>query len=173
MSSVPYRPFNNQNCSVAGAVEIVGDRWTLLVMREVLLGRHRFAEIRRRTGVAPNILSDRLAMLLEHGLLRRRRYSEHPESYEYLPTEKGLDLNPVIVALLQWGDKYAAPAAGAPRIPVHTVCGHDALPELRCGHCGEIVASAELQVRPGPGATPAQLAEGVLPKRSATVGQSN
>jgi DNA-binding HxlR family transcriptional regulator len=172
MPLMPYRPFSNQNCSVAGALEIVGDRWTLLVMREVLLGRHRFAEIRRRTGVAPNILSDRLAMLVEHGLLSRRLYSERPESYEYLPTEKGLDLNPVIVALLQWGDRYAAPAAGPPRVPVHTVCGHDAQPEMRCRHCGEIIASTELQIRPGPGATPAQSAEGVLPKRSATADQT-
>jgi DNA-binding HxlR family transcriptional regulator len=161
---VPFRPFTDQNCSVASALEIVGDRWTLLVMREVLLGRHRFAEIRRSMGVAPNILSDRLGMLVEHGLLRRRLYSEHPESYEYMATQKGIDLNPVIVSLLQWGDKYAAPA-GPPRVPVHAACGHDARLELRCSHCSEAIDSAELTARPGPGATAEQLAEGVLPKR--------
>jgi DNA-binding HxlR family transcriptional regulator len=161
---MPFRPFAGQNCSVAGALEIVGDRWTLLVMREVLLGRGRFGEIRRNTGAAPNILSDRLHMLVEHGLLRRRLYSEHPESYEYVATQKGIDLNPVIVSLLQWGDHYLAPA-GSPRVPVHATCGHDARLELRCSHCGEVIDSGELKARPGPGATAEQLAEGVLPNR--------
>jgi len=160
---VPYRPFADQNCSIAGALSIVGERWTLLIMREVMLGRRRFAEIKRNTGVASNILTDRLEMLVDHGLLRRKLYSEHPESYEYIPTHKGLDLNPVILALLKWGDEYAAPAAGPPRVPVHTVCGHDARPELHCSHCGELIQSTELRVRPGPGATPKQRAEGVLP----------
>jgi DNA-binding HxlR family transcriptional regulator len=160
---VPYRPFTDQNCSIAGALSIVGERWTLLIMREVMLGRRRFAEIKRNTGVASNILTDRLEMLVAHGLLRRKLYSEHPESYEYLPTRKGLDLNPVIVALLKWGDEYAAPEAGAPRVAVHTTCGHDADPQLHCSHCGEVIQSAELKVRPGPGATAKQIAEGVLP----------
>jgi DNA-binding HxlR family transcriptional regulator len=164
MGGVPYRPFTDQNCSVAGSLEIVGDRWTLLVMREVLLGRRRFAEIRRNTGAAPNILSDRLHMLVEHGLLRRRLYSEHPESYEYVATQKGSDLNPVIVSLLQWGDRYTAPA-GPPRVPIHATCGHDARVELRCSHCAELIESAELKTRPGPGATAGQLAEGVVPTR--------
>ena len=105
---MPYRPFETQNCSIASALAIVGERWTLLVMREVLLGSRRFAEIRRNTGVAPNILSDRLATLVDQGLLRRRLYSEHPESYEYHPTAKGADLGPVLIALMQWGDKHAA-----------------------------------------------------------------
>src|ERR1700722_16478366 len=108
---MPYRPFTHQNCSVAGALSIVGERWTLLIMRDVLLGRRRFADIKRSIGVASNILTDRLEMLVEHGLLRRKLYSEHPESYEYVPTRKGVELNPVIVALMQWGDRYAAPAA--------------------------------------------------------------
>jgi DNA-binding HxlR family transcriptional regulator len=162
---MPYRPFTDQNCSVAGALEIVGERWTLLIMREVLFGRRRFGEIRRNIGIAPNILSDRLALLVEHGLLKRKLYSEHPETYEYVPTRKGLELNSVIVALLQWGDKYAAPAAGPPRVPVHTTCGHDAEPRLHCSHCGEAIGAAELVVRPGPGANERQLAEGVLPRR--------
>jgi DNA-binding HxlR family transcriptional regulator len=161
---MPYRPFANQNCSVARALEVVGERWTLLIMREILFGHRRFAEIRRNTGIAPNILSDRLAVLVDQGILKRRLYSRHPESYEYVPTRKGLDLNRVIVALLQWGDKYAAPESGPPRVAVHTTCGHDADPELHCTHCGEAIGPAELVVRPGPGANERQIAEGVLPK---------
>jgi DNA-binding HxlR family transcriptional regulator len=148
---VPYRPFSDQNCSIAAALADLGERWTLLVMREVLLGRRRFADIRRHTGAAPNILSDRLQTLVEHGLLERRLYREQPEAHEYVPTAKGLDVSPVLVALLQWGDRHAAPA-GPPRVLVHTTCGHDAEPELHCGHCGEAIESTELRVRPGPGA---------------------
>jgi DNA-binding HxlR family transcriptional regulator len=160
---VPHRPYTDQNCSIARSLAVVGERWTLLVMREILLGRRRFAEIRRRVGVAPNILSDRLETLVEHGLLERRRYSEHPESFEYVPTRKGVDLNPVLVALVQWGDHYAAPEAGPPRVFVHTACGHDADPELHCAHCGEPIEPAELKVRPGPGATASQREAGLLP----------
>src|SRR5580765_5067511 len=104
---MPVRPFEDQNCSIADALAVVGERWTLLVMREVLLGRRRFREIKRNTGIASNILSDRLDTLVEHGVLQRRLYSEHPESYEYVPTAKGVDLNPVLVTLMTWGDKHA------------------------------------------------------------------
>jgi DNA-binding HxlR family transcriptional regulator len=162
---MPYRPFTDQNCSIAGALEIVGERWTLLIMREVLLGRRRFREIRRNTGIASNILSDRLALLVEQEVLKRRLYSEHPEAYEYVPTRKGLDLSPVITTLMQWGDKYAAPEPGPPRVSVHSACGHDANPELHCSYCGEIINPAELSVRPGPGANARQIEEGVLPQR--------
>jgi DNA-binding HxlR family transcriptional regulator len=159
---VPYRPFTDQNCSIARALEVIGERWTLLVMREIFLGRRRFADLQRNTGIAKNILSDRLQTLVDQGLLTRRLYSEAPESYEYVPTTKGVDVVPVLVALLQWGDQYAAPG-GPPRVYVHTACGHDANPELHCAHCGELIAPRELKVRPGPGASERQLAEPLLP----------
>ncbi len=159
---MPYRAYHDQNCSIAASLAAIGERWTLLVMREVLLGRRRFADIRDQLGVAPNILSDRLQTLVEQGLLERRRYGKHPEALEYVPTAKGIDTNPVLVALLQWGDKHAAPG-GPPRVYVHRTCGHDARPELRCAHCGEQLQAEDLRVRPGPGATPAQCDEGLLP----------
>jgi DNA-binding HxlR family transcriptional regulator len=152
---MPYRPFDDQNCSIARALEVVGERWTLLVLREVLLGRRNFREIRRQTGVAANILSDRLQTLVEHGLLERR-------GTEYAPTAKGVDMTPVLVALMQWGDRHAAPN-GPPRVHVHTACGHDADPRLHCSHCGEPIAPGELKVRPGPGADERQRAEPLLP----------
>ncbi len=160
---MPYRPFEDQNCSIARALAILGGRWTLLVMREVLLGRRRFADIRRNVGVAPNILSDRLQMLVDLGLLERRRYSEHPESFEYVPTRKGRDVSRLLVALQEWGDEHAAGPAGPPRVVVHTACGHDAHPELRCAHCGGVIEPYELAVRPGPGANERQRAELLLP----------
>jgi DNA-binding HxlR family transcriptional regulator len=159
---MPYRPFTDQNCSIARALEVIGERWTLLVMREILLGRRRFGELQRNTGIAKNILSDRLQTLVDQGLLERRLYSETPESYEYRSTQKGLDLVPVLVTLLQWGDRHAAPD-GPPRVYVHTACGHDADPQLHCAHCGETIAARELKVRPGPGANERQRAEALLP----------
>jgi len=155
---MPYRSFDGQNCSIARALEILGERWTLLILREVLLGRRRFEEIRRNTGVATNILTDRLATLVEHGVLERRED-------EYVPTRKAIDANPVLVALLQWGDAHAAPD-GPPRVLVHARCGHDAHPQLQCAHCEEEIRPGELRVRPGPGATERQQTEPILPARA-------
>jgi DNA-binding HxlR family transcriptional regulator len=160
---MPYRPFSEQNCSIAAALAVVGERWSLLVMRDVLMGRRRFSEIKRNLGVAPNILSDRLQQLVEHDLLERRPLSEGSDSHEYVPTPKGRDVGPVLTALLAWGDAYAAPQ-GPPRVQVHVPCGHDAHPQLHCSHCGEVIERGELRSRPGPGATEKQIAEGVLPR---------
>jgi DNA-binding HxlR family transcriptional regulator len=165
---VPYRPFEDQNCSVAAALAIVGERWTLLVLREVLLGHRRFQEIKRNTGIATNILTDRLATLVEHGVLERRLYSEQPESHEYVPTAKALDVRPILVGLMQWGDKYVNAESGPPRVYVHTACGHDADPFLGCAHCGQAIDYGELKVRPGPGADAAQREHPLLPLSAAS-----
>ena len=109
-------------------------------------------------GVAPNILSDRLQTLVEHGLL------EHRDN-EYAPTQKGLDVNPVLVALMQWGDRHVYGEEGAPRVLVHAKCGHDADPSLRCSHCEEEIGARELRVRPGPGADAEQRRDPLLPAR--------
>ena len=155
---MPYRTFDGQNCSIARALEVLGERWTLLVLREILLGRRRFEEIRRNTGVATNILTDRLATLVEHDVLERR-------GDEYVPTRKAIDANPVLVALLQWGDAHAAPD-GPPRVLVHARCGHDAQPSLQCAHCEQEIRPGELRVRPGPGASELQKGEPILPARA-------
>ena len=155
---MPYRSFDGQNCSIARALEVLGERWTLLILREVLLGRRRFEEIRRNTGVATNILTDRLATLVEHEVLQR-----HGD--EYVPTRKAIDANPVLVALLQWGDTYAAPD-GPPRVLVHARCGHDATPALHCAHCEHEIGPGELRVRPGEGANELQRTESLLPLRA-------
>ena len=158
---MPYRPFAEQNCSIARSLAVIGERWTLLVMREVLLGRRRYEEIRRNTGIATNILADRLETLVGRGVLERR---DGGEGTEYRATEKGLALAPVLVALMQWGDRWEDPAGeGPPRVAVHAACGHDADPGLACGHCGETIEPGELRVRPGPGANARQRAEPLLP----------
>jgi DNA-binding HxlR family transcriptional regulator len=139
---MPHRTFEGQNCSIARALEVVGERWTLLVLREVFLGRRRFREIKRNTGVASNILSDRLSTLVDHGVLER-------DGEEYVLTDKGVDLNPVLLTLMAWGDKYDAPN-GPPKVPVHRACGHDAHPRLHCSHCGEELGPRATTVRDGP-----------------------
>ena len=100
------RDYEGQNCSIARALEVVGERWTLLIIRDVLLGLHRFDEFQESLGIARNVLTDRLNRLVDEGVLERVLYSERPERYEYHLTEKGLDLNIALTALRQWGDDY-------------------------------------------------------------------
>jgi len=98
--------YDGQECSIARALEIVGERWTLLIVRDVFLGLRRFDQLRESLGIARNVLTDRLSKLVEAGILERVRYSERPERFEYRLTDKGLELNLALTGLRQWGDKY-------------------------------------------------------------------
>src|SRR5437660_5826652 len=100
------RDYEGQNCSIARALEVVGERWTLLIIRDVLLGLHRFDEFQESLGIARNVLADRLARLVDEGVLERRRYSERPERYEYRLTAKGKELLVALTALREWGEKH-------------------------------------------------------------------
>jgi DNA-binding HxlR family transcriptional regulator len=100
------RDYDGQNCSVARALELVGERWTLLIIRDAFLGVSRFEQFQESLGIARNVLTDRLCRLVDEGILERVRYSERPERYEYLLTQKGRDLNLAITTLRQWGDEY-------------------------------------------------------------------
>jgi DNA-binding HxlR family transcriptional regulator len=100
------RDYEGQNCSIARALEVVGERWTLLIVREVFLGRRRFDQLQESLGVARNVLTDRLNRLVEEGILERVPYSERPARFEYQLTDKGRELNVALTALRQWGDKY-------------------------------------------------------------------
>jgi DNA-binding HxlR family transcriptional regulator len=102
------RDYEGQNCSIARALEVVGERWTLLIIRDLLLGLHRFDELQESLGIARNVLTDRLNRLVDEGVLERVLYSERPERYEYHLTKKGLDLNIALTALRQWGDEYVS-----------------------------------------------------------------
>ena len=100
------RDYEGQNCSIARALEVVGERWTLLIIRDVLLGLRRFDQLQESLGIARNVLTDRLNRLVDEGVLERVLYSERPKRYEYQLTKKGLDLNIALTALRQWGDEY-------------------------------------------------------------------
>jgi DNA-binding HxlR family transcriptional regulator len=129
------RTYDGQNCSIAKSLELLGERWTLLVIREAFLGTRRFEAFAERLDIARNVLTARLGRLVEEGVLERVRYQERPDRFEYRLTEKGLDLWPVIVSLLQFGDRYYAPD-GPPVILRHRGCGGEVDSHRICSTCG-------------------------------------
>jgi len=139
-------------CSLARSLAVVGDRWTLLVLREAFLRTRRFDEFEAKLGIARRVLSERLALLVDEGLLQKVAYQDHPPRYEYRLTDKGLDLYPVIIGLVHWGDKHYAGKRGAPMLHTHKTCGHDFTSVLTCSECGEVLSARDVTVRPGPGA---------------------
>jgi DNA-binding HxlR family transcriptional regulator len=145
------RTYDGQNCSAAKSLELIGERWTMLVVREVFLGRRRFDEMASRLGVARNVLTARLGRLVEEGVLERVRYQERPERFEYRLTEKGIDLWPVIVSLVQFGDRYYAPN-GPPLVMMHKACGGALDPHRVCERCGQRLSARDVVAQPGPGA---------------------
>lgn len=150
------KAFAEFNCSVAQPLAFLGERWSLLILRDLFLGRRRFEEFQESLGLASNVLSQRLATLVEEGIVERRRYSEHPERFEYRLTEKGRDLQPVLLALLAWGDRYTAGPEGPALETVHDDCGHAFRMTPTCSHCGGEVHTGNVHNRPGPGATEEQ-----------------
>src|SRR5579884_1427736 len=136
--------FADMACPIARSLDIVGEWWTLLIVRDALVGATRFEEF-RRTGIADNILSSRLDLLVREGILERRAYQEHPVRHEYLLTEKGRDLLPVVVALGMWGLKWTEGPGRAPRL-LHTVCNAEVSQTFACPACGERVQPAEIRL---------------------------
>src|ERR1700761_7312279 len=145
--------YAEKNCSIAKPLSFLGERWTLLVLRDLFLGRRRFDQFQASLGVATNVLSRRLATLTDEGIVERRRYSEHPERFEYVLTEKGRDLQPILLALLAWGDRYTA-ENGPPLEMVHEAPPFQMVPP--CSVCGEPIDTHNVHSRPGPGANEEQ-----------------
>ena len=145
------RTYDRQVCSVARALEAVGDRWTMLVIRDAFLGVRRFEDFQRDLEIARNVLADRLARLVDEGILEKRRYQERPERYEYRLTDKGADLWPALVSLMKWGDRYAGADGGPPMLIVHRGCGGEVDERFVCADCGAAVNARSSEVRPGPG----------------------
>jgi DNA-binding HxlR family transcriptional regulator len=142
------RTYEGQNCSIARALELVGDRWTLLIVRDALLGLHRFDEFQQSLGVARNVLSDRLSRLVSDGLLERSAYSDRPPRFEYRLTEKGRELGVPLLALMQWGDRHISDQP--PRIARR----RSDLSKVKAALVGmddRVVSPNEIEVVPGPG----------------------
>ena len=141
------------NCSVAQCLEVVGEWWSMLIIRDAFLGVRRFDDFQKRLGISRNILNVRLTGLVEAGVLDRVPYQDRPVRHEYRLTDKGRDLWPVLTAMRQWGDTWAAPN-GAPLEVVHDACGEVLHVTPVCGACGEAVDARGVHARPGPGAAP-------------------
>jgi DNA-binding HxlR family transcriptional regulator len=146
------KSFAMMDCSVAQCLEVVGEWWSLLILRDCFLGIARFDEFQRRLGISRNVLHQRLDRLVAEGVLERVPYSTRPPRDEYRLTDKGRDLWPVLTALRQWGDRYAAPS-GPPMQIVHKGCGATTDMALVCATCGEPVSARDVRAVPGEGRT--------------------
>jgi len=146
------KDYAGQNCSVARTLELVGERWTLLLIRDAFLGVTRFEHFLQRLGIAPNVLTKRLRTLTDAGILERRRYQERPERFEYVLTEAGKELLPVLLGLMRWGDDHLS-HGGAPVVARHVGCGGALDVTARCERCGRLVGADDVEWHAGPGSS--------------------
>lgn len=144
------RDYAGQNCSIARTLEVVGERWSLLILRDAFLGVSRFEHFQERLGIAPNILAKRLRALTDAGILERTVYQERPTRHAYILTPPGKDLFPVIRGLMRWGDANLAPD-GAPVVLRHATCGEVLDGDGRCPACDRPVGADEVEWHAGPG----------------------
>ena len=158
MSSATSTPtaldWSIDTCTIGRAMEILGEKWTVVVLREVFNGIRRFDDMRERTGVPRQMLANRLAMLIDHGLLRREPYREPGarQRHEYRLTAKGFDLYPVLIAVKEWGDRYLAEPQGPPLEFAHRDCGAQVYAEIHCAGGHHVTEPRDVLPRPGPGA---------------------
>jgi DNA-binding HxlR family transcriptional regulator len=141
--------YTGQVCSIARSLELIGERWTILIVRDAFLGVRRFDDFQRSLGIARNVLQGRLERLVANGILERVRYQERPERFEYRLTKKGVDLWPVVVALLSWGDRHMAPEGPPVRLE-HRDCGGTVNDRRICERCGALLEAADVRARRGP-----------------------
>lgn len=151
------KAFEDLNCAMAKTLAFLGERWTILIVRDLFLGFRRFDQLQARLGVASNVLSERLATLVEEGVIEKRPYSNHAGRFEYRLTQKGRDLQPVLLAILAWGDRYKV--GSSPLLLEHTECGHRMHAVAACSHCGGELTPENVKATTGPGATKEQVAE--------------
>jgi DNA-binding HxlR family transcriptional regulator len=145
------REYEGQVCSIARSLELVGERWTLLIVRDLILGLSRFDQLLESLGIATNVLTDRLNRLVDEGIVERVRYSERPERFEYRLTKKGRELGLVLLALMQWGDRHVSEKP--PRIARRRSDRSRVSVALVAGD-GSTVAPGDVELVPGPGARP-------------------
>ncbi len=131
-------------CSLARTLSVIGDRWTLLILRNAFMRTRRFDDFHQQLGITKHVLSDRLKKLVEAEVLEKRAYQEKPLRYEYRLTEKGLDLYPILLALVNWGDKWMDDGKGPPIEYQHRNCGRKTRPTLVCSECNEPLSVREV-----------------------------
>jgi DNA-binding HxlR family transcriptional regulator len=146
--------FSEMACSIARTLDVIGEPWSPLVLRDVWVGMHRFDEIQADLGISRKVLTERLNHLVDHGVLERRPYDRRPR-HEYHLTAKGLELVDVLMAMAGWGDRWLAGEAGPPALYRHHACGNVSQAGLSCTHCGEPMHAGDVDVLPGPGSAAA------------------
>jgi DNA-binding HxlR family transcriptional regulator len=142
---------SREDCSLSKTLAVIGDRWTLLILREAFLRVRRFEAFETNLKIARRVLSERLALLVDEGILRKVPYQERPLRHEYRLTQKGLDLYPAILSLVHWGDRHYPTKNGPPVLHHHLACDHDFRSVLSCSECGEAVEARGVAARPGKG----------------------
>lgn len=147
----------DEPCSIARTLSHVGDRWSLLILRDCFLRVRRFDAFQSRLGVTRHVLADRLKRFVDAGILQRVAYQTSPERHEYVLTQKGLELYPVLMAMARWGDAHMDDGRGSPLLYRHTCCGQQFTAVMCCSECGTLLNPREVRVEPGPGAGDAGL----------------
>lgn len=146
-----WEELQEETCSVARTLSVIGDRWTLMILRDAFLRVRRFEDFQKKLGISRHRLSERLKKLVAQGVLKKKEYQSNPRRYEYRLTEKGLDLYPVIMMMVRWGDKWMDDGEGAPMIYKHQGCGEYFAPEISCSECHEPLNPREVAPEFGPG----------------------
>jgi DNA-binding HxlR family transcriptional regulator len=147
-----WETLEEEPCSLARTVAVIGDRWSLLILRECFLRKRRFEAFQSSLGITRHLLAERLKKLVRFGVLRRIPYQDSPKRYEYILTQKGLDLYPIIMSIVHWGNIHMVDSRGRPMLHQHKNCGHMFDPVMVCSECGEPLSAKAVHVHPGPGA---------------------
>ena len=145
--------FGDMACSIARTLDVIGEPWSPLILRDVFVGIDRFDRIQSDLGISRKVLTERLKWLVECGVLERRQYEDRPPRFEYALTTKGTELVDLLMVMVAWGDRWADDGAGPPVLYRHRACGHVSHVELRCAHCGGQMRADDIDLLPGPGAS--------------------
>jgi DNA-binding HxlR family transcriptional regulator len=144
--------FGDMTCSIARTLDVIGEPWSPLILRDVYVGLTRFEQMQADLGISRKLLTERLKWLVESGVLERRQYETHPPRDDYVLTAKGTELVDLLMVMVAWGDRWADNGGGPPVLYRHRACGQISRVELRCAHCGEPMRARDVEVLPGPGA---------------------
>jgi DNA-binding HxlR family transcriptional regulator len=144
--------FGEMACSIARTLDVIGEPWSPLILRDVFAGIGRFDQIQADLGISRKVLAERLKWLVDSGIMERREYSASPPRYEYTLTAKGMELCDLLLVMVRWGDRWTAGQAGPPVLYRHHACGQISAAELTCVHCHQPMRASDVDLLPGPGA---------------------
>jgi len=144
--------FSDMVCSIARTLDVIGEPWSPLILRDVYAGIRRFEQLQQDLGISRKVLAERLRWLVDNDVLERHEYSTRPPRHEYVLTPKGTELCDLLLVMAQWGDRWTAGDAGPPVLRRHHACGETSQIELRCSTCGEPMRAPDVDLLPGPGA---------------------